>query len=118
AHAAHAGRRHHSAGAFPDHNGVEGIERLVAGVRTVRAGRGGHQGVAMSTETERKERKLTFVIDDDALFNAEKTDSEPASFLELATALAQRKWFILKMTAGAGVIGVIWRCCFPTGTRR
>src|SRR6185437_15632491 len=113
AHAAHAGRRHHSAGAFPDHNSVEGIERLVAGVRAVRAGRSGHQGVAMSTETERKERKLTFVIDDDALFNADKTESEPASFLELATALAQRKWFILKMTACAGVIGVMVALLLP-----
>src|SRR6185437_7859028 len=62
---------------------------------------------------ERKERKLTFVIDDDALFNADKTESEPASFLELATALAQRKWFILKMTAGAGVIGVIVALLLP-----
>ncbi|HET9183687.1 MAG TPA: Wzz/FepE/Etk N-terminal domain-containing protein [Candidatus Angelobacter sp.] len=65
------------------------------------------------TETERNERKLTFVIDDDALFNAEKANDEPASFLELATALAQRKWFILKMTAGAGVIGVIVALLLP-----
>jgi uncharacterized protein involved in exopolysaccharide biosynthesis len=67
----------------------------------------------MSTETEGKERKLTLVIDDDALFSANKAEAESASFLELATALAQRKWFILKMTAGAGVIGLIVALLLP-----
>ncbi|HZE25054.1 MAG TPA: hypothetical protein VE054_13745, partial [Blattabacteriaceae bacterium] len=60
----------------------------------------------MSTETQRPEplrgeRKLTFVIDDDSLFNGDRADqpAEQGNFLELATALAQRKWFILKITA-------------------
>lgn len=81
----------------------------------------------MSTETERRqtaagtnlgkgERKLTFVIDDDALFNGDRGERErdsSASFLELATALAQRKWFILKMTAAAGVIGAVVALLLP-----
>lgn len=67
------------------------------------------------TDTERKERKLTFVIDDDALFNDDKAQGagDPASFLELATALAQRKWFILKITAAAGALGVVVALLLP-----
>jgi capsule polysaccharide export protein KpsE/RkpR len=69
----------------------------------------------MSIETQRPdtaprgERKLTFVIDDDTLFNGDRSDKpqEQGNFLELATALAQRKWFILKMTAAAAVIGLV-----------
>jgi tyrosine-protein kinase Etk/Wzc len=64
----------------------------------------------MSTEPARVERKLTFVIDDDALFNGNKGEAAGESsgnFLALATALAQRKWFILKMTAAAAVVGLV-----------
>jgi tyrosine-protein kinase Etk/Wzc len=80
----------------------------------------------MSTETERAraeadagttrgERKLTFVIDDDALFNGDKREHEGESgnFLELATALAQRKWFILKITAAATVLGLVVALLLP-----
>ncbi|HET6934669.1 MAG TPA: Wzz/FepE/Etk N-terminal domain-containing protein [Candidatus Angelobacter sp.] len=66
----------------------------------------------MSTETE---RKLTFVIDKDALFNGDKAEGtgDSAGFLELAMALAQRKWFILKMTAGAAVFGAVVALLLP-----
>lgn len=69
----------------------------------------------MSTETEHKERTLTFVIDD-ALFDGHKAPraSETASLLDLATALAQRKWFILKITAGAGLVGLVVALLLPT----
>jgi Chain length determinant protein len=79
----------------------------------------------MSTETERREtaagaargeRKLTFVIDDDALFNGDQGDRQgdsSGSFLELATALAQRQWFILKMTAAAAIIGIAVALLLP-----
>lgn len=76
----------------------------------------------MSTETERTEtgpvrgeRKLTFVIDDDVLFNGDKSEreAEQGNFLELATALAQRKWFILKMTAAAAAIGLVVALLLP-----
>jgi tyrosine-protein kinase Etk/Wzc len=74
----------------------------------------------MSTETQRPEplrgeRKLTFVIDDDALFNGDHGDrlAEQGNFLELATALAQRKWFILKLTAATAVVGVVVALLLP-----
>jgi tyrosine-protein kinase Etk/Wzc len=76
----------------------------------------------MSTETQhpepgaaRGERKLTFVIDDDALFNGDRGDqpAEQGNFLELATALAQRKWFILKITAAAAVVGLAVALVLP-----
>lgn len=69
----------------------------------------------MSTEAEHKEHKLTLVIDDDVLFDQHKTHgtSESATFLELATTLAQRKWFILKLTAAAGVLGIVVALLLP-----
>lgn len=69
----------------------------------------------MSTEAEHKEHKLTLVIDDDVLFDAHKTHGtgESATFLELATTLAQRKWFILKLTAAAGVLGIVVALLLP-----
>lgn len=75
----------------------------------------------MSTETQRPEmgprgeRKLTFVIDDDALFNGDRGEKagEQGNFLELATALAQRKWFILKITGAAAVVGLAVALLIP-----
>lgn len=68
------------------------------------------------TETARGERKLTFVIDDDALFNGDRGEREgetAGNFLELAIALAQRKWFILKVTVAATVVGVVVALLLP-----
>jgi tyrosine-protein kinase Etk/Wzc len=72
------------------------------------------------TETQRPEplrgeRKLTFVIDDDSLFNGDRADqpAEQGNFLELATALAQRKWFILKITAATAVVGLVVALALP-----
>jgi tyrosine-protein kinase Etk/Wzc len=76
----------------------------------------------MSTEAERTEtgavrgeRKVTFVIDDDALFNGDRGEKqeEQGNFLELATALAQRKWFILKITGAAAVVGLAVALLIP-----
>lgn len=76
----------------------------------------------MSTEAQRPEpgtvhgeRKFTFVIDDDALFNGDRGEKpgEQGNFLELATALAQRKWFILKITAVAAVVGLAVALLIP-----
>jgi uncharacterized protein involved in exopolysaccharide biosynthesis len=75
----------------------------------------------MSSETQRPEigprgeRKLTFVIDDDALFNGDRGEKpgEQGNFLELATALAQRKWFILKITAAAAIVGLAVALLIP-----
>jgi uncharacterized protein involved in exopolysaccharide biosynthesis len=70
----------------------------------------------MNTDTGHNERKLTFIIDDETLFNGHKAPAtgEPASLLELATALAHRKWFILKTTAGAGIVGLAVAFLLPT----
>lgn len=68
------------------------------------------------TETARGERKLTFVIDDDALFNGDRGEREGESsggFLEVAIALAQRKWFILQVTAAATIIGAVVAFLLP-----
>ena len=74
----------------------------------------------MSIETQRAgtthgERKLTFVIDDDTLFGDDRGEkpADQGNFLELATALAQRKWFILKITAAAAVVGLVVALVLP-----
>ncbi len=67
------------------------------------------------TETTRGERKLTFVIDDDSFFENGKgtAAAESGNFLEIATALAQRKLFIAKITAAAAVAGAVVALIIP-----
>lgn len=69
----------------------------------------------MSTASqERQERKVTLVLDDDSFLEKAQDSPEDASnFLELATALARRKWFLLKLTLAATAIGAIVAFLLP-----
>jgi tyrosine-protein kinase Etk/Wzc len=69
----------------------------------------------MSTApTERQERKVTLVLDDDSFLEpGAQGDAGESNFLELATALARRKWFLLKLTLAAGAIGAIVALLLP-----
>jgi tyrosine-protein kinase Etk/Wzc len=64
----------------------------------------------MSTATQ--ERKVTLVLDDDS-FPEPSRGGEGSNFYELATALARRKWFLLKFTVAAAVIGAIMAFLLP-----
>jgi tyrosine-protein kinase Etk/Wzc len=67
------------------------------------------------TSEMRGERKLTFVIDDDSFFENGKgaAAAEEGNILEIATALAQRKWFIGKVALAAAVTGAIVALLLP-----
>src|SRR5215470_17082591 len=65
------------------------------------------------TPQERQERKVTFVLDDDSFLEPAQGAAEGSNFLELATALARRKWFLLKVTLAAGVAGVVVALLLP-----
>ncbi len=69
----------------------------------------------MSTASqERQERKVTLVLDDDSFLEKAQDSAEDASnFLELSTALARRKWFLLKLTLAAAAIGAIVAFLLP-----
>jgi uncharacterized protein involved in exopolysaccharide biosynthesis len=66
-----------------------------------------------TTPQERQERKITLVLDDDAFLEPAQGDAEGSNFLELATALACRKWFLLKATLAAGAAGIIVALLLP-----
>jgi uncharacterized protein involved in exopolysaccharide biosynthesis len=60
-----------------------------------------------------QERKVTLVLDDDSFLEPAQGAPEGSNFLELATALARRKWFLLALTLGAAVIGAIVALLLP-----
>jgi uncharacterized protein involved in exopolysaccharide biosynthesis len=63
--------------------------------------------------TQPQERKVTLVLDDDSFLDPDRGSGEGSNFLELATVLARRKWFLLKITLAATIIGVIVALLLP-----
>jgi uncharacterized protein involved in exopolysaccharide biosynthesis len=61
----------------------------------------------------REDRKLTFVLDEKALFAPESGPEKSSDFLDTLTALALRKWFILMVTTGAAAIALIIELLLP-----
>jgi uncharacterized protein involved in exopolysaccharide biosynthesis len=66
-----------------------------------------------TTPQDRQERKVTLVLDDDSFVEPARGSAEGSNFLELATALARRKWFLLKIMLGAAGIGLIVALLLP-----
>src|SRR5215831_6499839 len=66
-----------------------------------------------TTPQERQERKVTFVLDDDSFLEPARGAADGSNFLELATALARRKWFLLKLTMSAGAAGIVVALLLP-----
>lgn len=60
-----------------------------------------------------QERKVTLVLDNDSFIEPARGASEGSSFLDLATALARRKWFVFRLTLAAAVLGAIGSLLFP-----
>src|SRR5260370_31984875 len=63
--------------------------------------------------TAPQERKVTLVLDDSSFLDPGAQGDDGSNFLELATALARRKWFLLKLTLAAGAIGAIVALLLP-----
>src|SRR5579864_3878786 len=61
---------------------------------------------------ERQERKVTLVLDDDSVLDPAAPESA-SSFLEIATELARRKWFLAAAALGAGVLGAVVALILP-----
>jgi len=66
-----------------------------------------------ATPQERQERKVTVLLDDDSFVEPAQGAAEGSNFLELATALARRKWFLLKITLGAATVGTVVALLLP-----
>jgi capsule polysaccharide export protein KpsE/RkpR len=62
--------------------------------------------------TAPQERKVTLVLDDDSFLEPAAPESA-RSFIEIATALARRKWLLAALALGAGVIGAVVSLLLP-----